>query len=84
MDKQRKRRDKTLANAVVGAALAASAAVTQAMTFEFGDDSEWTLDWDTNVAYTAQMRVAKPDTDQFRYKDTGNTRGRQPSLCGAD
>ena len=73
MDKQRKRRDKTLANAVFGSALVASAAVTQAMTFEFGDDSEWTLDWDTNVAYTAQMRVSKPDTDQFRYKNTGDT-----------
>ncbi len=41
------------------------------MTFDFGDDDEWQLDWDTNVAYTAQWRVAKPDDDQFRYKDTG-------------
>lgn len=72
MDKQRKRRDRILVKAVVSAALAASAAVAQAMTFEFGEDSDWTLDWDTNVAYTAQMRVAKPDTDQFRFKDNGD------------
>jgi hypothetical protein len=72
MDKQRKSRDKSLATVVVGSALAASAALAQAMSFELGDDSEWTLDWDTNVAYTAQFRVAKPDGDQFRYKDTGN------------
>jgi Protein of unknown function (DUF1302) len=72
MDKQGKRRDRIITKAVVGSALAASAAVPQAMTFEFGADSEWTLDWDTNVAYTAQMRVAKPDTDQFRYENTGD------------
>ena len=72
MNKQRKWRDKSLAKAVAGAALAAGAAAAQAMTFAFGEDSEWTLDWDTNVAYTAQLRVAKPDSDQFRYKDTGN------------
>ena len=42
-----------------------------ALSFEFGD-SEWQLDWDTNVAYTAQWRVAKQDDKQFRYKDTGD------------
>ncbi len=72
MNKQRKVRDKNFVKAVVGSALAAGAAVAQGMTFELGESSEWTLDWDTNVAYTAQFRVAKPDGDQFRYKDTGN------------
>lgn len=72
MHKQRKSRDKNFSRAVVGSALAVSAAVAQALSFELGDNNEWTLDWDTNVAYTAQFRVAKPDTDQFRYRDTGN------------
>lgn len=72
MDQQDKWRYKTLLNAAVAAALATSAAATQAMSFAFGDDSEWDLDWDTNIAYTAQLRVAKPDDDQFRYVDTGN------------
>ena len=40
MEKQRKKRDRIFAKAVLGSALAASTAVTQAMTFEFGDDSE--------------------------------------------
>jgi Protein of unknown function (DUF1302) len=62
-----------LCKAVAVATLAASATTTQAMTFDFDDDGEWQLDWDTNVAYTAQMRVAKPDSDQFRYKDLGET-----------
>ncbi len=72
MDHKDKWRYKLLANAVAATALAASAATTQAMSFAFGDAKEWNLDWDTNVAYTAQLRVAKPDTDQFRFEDTGN------------
>lgn len=72
MDKHGRWQYRILANTVAGAALATSATAAQALSFAFGDDSEWTLDWDTNVAYTAQMRVAKPDTDQFRYEDTGN------------
>tara|TARA_R110002073_G_scaffold92272_4_gene216361 strand:+ start:5757 stop:7421 length:1665 start_codon:yes stop_codon:yes gene_type:complete len=60
------------AHTVIGAALAADAALVQALSFDFGEDDTWTLDWDTNVAYTAQVRVAKPDSDQFRYRDTGN------------
>ncbi len=72
MDQQGKWHHKALAHAVAGAALAASATAAQAMSFAFGDDSEWNLDWDTNIAYTAQLRVAKPDIDQFRYEDTGN------------
>ncbi len=40
--------------------------------FEFGDDREWRLDWDTNLAYSAQWRVAKQDDDKFQYRDTGN------------
>ena len=45
----------------------------QALSFDLGDDGEWRLDWDTNVAYTAQWRVAKQDDDQFEYKDLGGT-----------
>lgn len=72
MNQQRKRRNNTLGHAVISAALAAVATQAQAMSFEFGDENAWVLDWDTNVAYTAQFRVAKPDSDQFRYQDTGN------------
>jgi len=71
MNKKCKRRYKQVANAVVGSAFATSAMLVQAMSFDLGDD-EWTLDWDTSIAYSAQFRVAKPDNDQFRYRDTGN------------
>ena len=46
--------------------------------------SEWQLDWDTNVAYTAQWRVAKQDDKQFRYKDTGDIVADSRGLCRAD
>ena len=72
MDKQRRWRYKTLTQAVVAATLAAGASTTNALSFEFGNDGEWLFDWDTNVVYTAQWRVAKPDDDQFRYKDSGD------------
>lgn len=72
MDQQRRWQYKPLAIAVSTAAMLAGASTAQALSFHFGDDREWLLDWDTNVAYTAQWRVAKPDDDQFRYKDTGN------------
>jgi hypothetical protein len=72
MDNQRRWRYKTLTQALVAATFAAGASTTNALSFEFGDDDEWHLDWDTNVAYTAQWRVAKPDSDQFRYKNTGD------------
>lgn len=72
MDKPFEWRYRTLVKAVAAATLAAGAATAQAMSFDFGDGEEWHLDWDTNVAYTAQWRVAKPDSDQFRYKNTGD------------
>ena len=72
MKQQNKWRYRALAKAVAAATLAAGASAAQALSFEFGDDSDWYLDWDTNVSYTAQWRVAKPDNDQFRYKDTGD------------
>ena len=43
-----------------------------ALSFEFGDGDEWLLDWDTNIAYSAQWRVAKQDDDKFAYKATGD------------
>ena len=43
----------------------------QALSFDLDDDGEWRLEWDTNIAYTAQWRVAKQDDDQFKYKDLG-------------
>jgi len=61
----------TLVKTALAAGLAAGASSAFALSFEFGD-SEWQLDWDTNVAYTAQWRVAKKDDKQFRYKDTGD------------
>jgi hypothetical protein len=72
MDKQCSRRSKALSQAVFAATLAAGASTANALSFDFGNDSEWLFDLDTNVAYTAQWRVAKPDNKQFRYKDTGD------------
>lgn len=63
---------KRLAGAVTAAVLLAGASSVQALSFEFGDGSEWNLDWDTNVSYTAQWRVEKQDDDKFRYRDTGD------------
>lgn len=56
--------------ALIVAALAAASSAN-ALYFEFGDDAAWQLDWDTNISYTAQWRVAKQDDDQFAYKDLG-------------
>ena len=63
---------KLLARALAAAALAACTMHAHALSFEFGDSGDWLLDWDTNVAYTGQWRVAKRDDDQFRYRDTGD------------
>ncbi|MEZ5571009.1 MAG: DUF1302 family protein [Halioglobus sp.] len=73
MDRTFKRRYTRLTKTLCGATLAIGAAAAQSMSFDFGDDGEWQLEWDTNVAYTAQWRVAKPDDDQFRYKDLGGS-----------
>jgi hypothetical protein len=72
MKQQSKWRYKTLARAVAAAALMAGASQSQALSFEFGDGGEWELDWDTNVAYSAQWRVAKQDDDKFEYRDLGD------------
>lgn len=72
MDQQKRWQHKHLAVTISATLLLTGAAGSQALSFQFGEDREWLLDWDTNVAYTAQWRVAKPDDDQFRYRDTGN------------
>ena len=72
MNPQHKWQSRPLARAVAAAALLASASTAHALSFDFGDDGEWTLDLDTNISYTAQWRVAKQDDDKFRYRDTGN------------
>jgi hypothetical protein len=72
MNKQCNWRYKALAKAVAAATLLAGASTAQALSFEFGDGGEWELDWDTNVAYSAQWRVAKQDDDKFEYRDTGD------------
>ncbi len=72
MKQHKPRQHKQLVVALSAASLLTGAAASQALSFQFGEDREWQLDWDTNVAYTAQWRVAKRDDDQFRYKDTGN------------
>ena len=71
MNAQGKSPCRTLVKTALAAGLAAGASSALALSFEFGDN-EWQLDWDTNLAYTAQWRVAKKDNDQFRYKDTGD------------
>ena len=63
---------KLLAKAVAIASLIVTANAAQALSFEFGDGGEWELDWDTNLSYSAQWRVAKQDNDMFEYKDTGD------------
>jgi len=62
----------TFAKSLAAAALATCATHAYALSFEFGQDGEWLLDWDTNLAYSAQWRVADRDEDQFRYRDTGD------------
>ena len=59
------------ARIAAAATLAAYACGVHAVRLEFGDNDEWQLDWDTNVAYTAQWRVAKQDDNQFAYKEVG-------------
>jgi hypothetical protein len=66
-------RHKTLAKAVAAASLVLIASGAHALSFDLDNDGEWQLDWDTNVAYTAQWRVAKQDDDQFAYKDLGGS-----------
>jgi len=62
----------SLTRALAAATLVAFSQYSLALSFEFGEDNEWLLDWDTNVAYTGQWRVADRDDDQFRYRDTGD------------
>jgi hypothetical protein len=69
MDTQYRRRYVRLVVAASGVTLAVCVATAQAMSFDFGDNEEWHLDWDTNIAYTAQWRVAKQDDSQFQYKE---------------
>jgi hypothetical protein len=62
---------KALVRFAVAASLIVVAPGIQALSFDLDDDGEWRLEWDTNIAYTAQWRVAKQDDDQFEYKDVG-------------
>jgi uncharacterized protein DUF1302 len=72
MEQRKRWPHKPLSEAILSIALLTGAVGSQALSFQFGEDREWQLDWDTNVAYTAQMRVAKRDDNQFRYRDTGD------------
>ena len=72
MNEQCKWRYRTLARALAATTLVISASTAQALSFEFGEGGEWELDWDTNIAYSAQWRVAKQDDDKFEYRDTGD------------
>ena len=63
---------KTLVTAVAAAVLLTGTSAASALSFEFGESKEWILDWDTNVSYSAQWRVAKQDDDKFAYKDSGD------------
>tara|TARA_R110002049_G_scaffold309203_1_gene518534 strand:+ start:3898 stop:5514 length:1617 start_codon:yes stop_codon:yes gene_type:complete len=55
--------------------LAGSCSGALGLSFNFGPDSEVQVDWDTNVAYTAQWRVEDRDEDKFRFRDTGDLIG---------
>ena len=72
MTQQKIQRDKRLAKAVGAAVFLVGASNAGALSFKFGDRGEWLLDWDTNIAYSAQWRVAKQDDDKFAYKNTGD------------
>lgn len=71
MKQQSKWPTRILAQAVFTASIVAGTSTAQALSFEFGDGGEWLLDWDTNVAYSAQWRVAKQDDNKFEYRDLG-------------
>ncbi|QFU76571.1 DUF1302 family protein [Halioglobus maricola] len=61
---------------VLGAGLALGLSPqAQALSFDFGDSGEWTLDWDTIVSYSAMWRVEKQDRDKFAFRDTGDLLG---------
>ncbi len=60
MDKQGRWRYKTLANVVAATALAASATAAHAMSFAFGDDSEWNLD--LGYKYRLYRAIASSET----------------------
>lgn len=53
-------------------ALVTSAGPVEALSFQFGENDAWNLDWDTNVAYTAQWRVAKQNDEKFEFRNTGD------------
>ncbi len=58
---------------VLAAALPACTALPAAsLSFEFGEAGQWQVDWDTNIAYVASWRVAEPDDDKFKFRDTGD------------
>jgi hypothetical protein len=69
MDKQTRWHHQICAKALAVATLVTSVSSVYGLSFEFGDGDEWQLDWDTNIDYTAQWRVAKQDDDQFAYKE---------------
>ena len=66
-----------LVQALSVAALITTASNSHALSFEFGEGDEWELDWDTNLSYSAQWRVAKQDDDKFEYRDLGPGRERE-------
>ena len=72
MTQQKIQRNKRLAKAVGAAVFLVGASNAGALSFKFGEGGEWLLDWDTNIAYSAQWRVAKQDDDKFAYKNTGD------------
>jgi len=72
MNKHFRQPANTLATILAALALATSARYTHALSFDLAENGDWLLDWDTNVAYTGQWRVADRDDRQFRYRDTGD------------
>ncbi len=58
--------------ALTACLLAVTANPAAALSFEFSAGGEWQVDWDTNIAYGASWRVAEPDDDKFKFRDTGD------------
>jgi len=70
-NRQLERRRTALARAAAVISLTVGASTVQALSLDL-KDSEWAIDLDTIVSYSAMWRVEKRDRDKFSYRDTGD------------
>jgi Protein of unknown function (DUF1302) len=67
-------RRSALARAAAVISITVGAATVQALSLDL-KDSEWAIDLDTILSYSAMWRVEKRDRDKFSYRDTGDLIG---------